>query len=257
MNGDPLDRRRLLTRLASGTALLLSGCDRLSNTAWFPRLLDRATTVSQTVQRALVGQALAPEFPAADISKRPRSNGTHDPQDPVYQALAKNDFVDWRLEVNGLVEKPMRLSLAEVRALPAHTQITRHDCVEGWSYIGKWTGARLGALLDQARPRPKARYVVFFCAAPMQQTLNGVVKYYESIDLTEAYHPQTILAYEMNDAPLQIPYGAPLRLRVERQLGYKMAKYLMRIELVENFSHIGGGRGGYWEDQGYEWYAGI
>ncbi|MGH7038707.1 MAG: molybdopterin-dependent oxidoreductase [Stellaceae bacterium] len=257
MKSDPLDRRRLLTRLASGAALLLSGCDRLSNTTWFPRLLDRATTVNQTVQQALVGQALAPEFPAADISKYPRSNGTHDPQNPVYQALAKNDFVDWRLDVNGLVEKPMRLSLADVRALPARTQITRHDCVEGWSYIGKWTGARLGALLDQARPRPEARYVMFFCADPMQQTLDGVVKYYESLDLAEAYHPQTILAYDMDDAPLPIPYGAPLRLRIERQLGYKMAKYLMRIELVRSFAHIGGGHGGYWEDLGYEWYAGI
>jgi len=257
MKGDPLDRRRLLTRFASGTALLLSGCDRLSNTTWFPRLLDRATTVNQTLQCALVGQALAPEFPASDISRHFKSNGTHDPQDPEYQALARNGFADWRLEVTGLVEKPMRLSLAQIRALPARTQITRHDCVEGWSCIGKWTGAHLGALLDQVRPRPAARYVMFFCADPMQQTLAGVVKYYESIDLAEAYHPQTILAYEMNDAPLQIPYGAPLRLRVERQLGYKMAKYLMRIELVESFAHIGGRHGGYWEDQGYEWYAGI
>ncbi|HJU16176.1 MAG TPA: molybdopterin-binding protein [Stellaceae bacterium] len=259
MTTDPLDRRRLLARIASGAAAgLLAGCDRLSNSTWFPRVLDRAEAVSETVQQTLVGrQALAREYSEADISRNFRPNGTTNPQDAAYQALAKNNFADWRLELTGLVEQPLHLSLAELRALPARTQITRHDCVEGWSCIGKWKGAPLGPLLDRARPRPEARYAVFYCADSMERTLDGEVKYYESLDLASAYHPQTILAYDMNDAPLPVPHGAPLRLRVERQLGYKMAKYLMRIELVRNFGTIGGGHGGYWEDQGYEWYAGI
>ena len=114
--------------------------------------------------------------------------------------------------------------------------------------------ARLGALLQRVGPQPAARYLVFHCADPMDD--DGTL-YYESIDLEDALHPQTLLAYELNDRPLPIANGAPIRLRVERQLGYKMAKYVMAIELVASFRHIGGGKGGYWEDQGYEWHAGI
>jgi DMSO/TMAO reductase YedYZ molybdopterin-dependent catalytic subunit len=153
------------------------------------------------------------------------------------------------------VERPASLSLAELRALPGRTQITRHDCVEGWSAIGKWKGARLAAVLDAVRPKPGARFLVFHCADPMED--DGTEPYYESIDMEDALHPQTILAYELNDKTLPVQNGAPLRLRVERQLGYKQAKYVMRIELVENFERIRGGKGGYWEDQGYEWWAGI
>jgi DMSO/TMAO reductase YedYZ molybdopterin-dependent catalytic subunit len=143
--------------------------------------------------------------------------------------------------------------------MPSRTQITRHDCVEGWSAIAKWTGVPLARVLDLARPLPAARFVVFHCADPMDgsdQAAPGST-YYESLDLDEARHPQTILAYAVNDAPLPVQNGAPLRLRVERQLGYKHAKYLMRIELVERLDNIRGGKGGYWEDLGYEWYAGI
>jgi DMSO/TMAO reductase YedYZ molybdopterin-dependent catalytic subunit len=143
--------------------------------------------------------------------------------------------------------------------MPSRTQITRHDCVEGWSVIGKWTGVPLQALLALAQPRPAARYVVFHCADPMDGSDEQAPgsTYYESIDLIEARHPQTILAYALNDEPLPISNGAPLRLRVERQLGYKHAKYLMRITLVDRLDNIRGGHGGYWEDLGYEWYAGI
>jgi DMSO/TMAO reductase YedYZ molybdopterin-dependent catalytic subunit len=157
--------------------------------------------------------------------------------------------------VGGLVESPLRLSLADLRAMPSRTQITRHDCVEGWSAIGKWTGVPLREVLARARPRANARYVIFRCADPMED--GDDTNYYESIDMDDAYHPQTILAYDLNGSPLPVPNGAPLRLRVERQLGYKMAKYLMAIELVESFDSIRGGKGGYWEDKGYEWYAGI
>ena len=251
-----LARRRFLGGAASGVAaLLLGGCDKLSESAPFVRVLDSAEAVSKYVQRAITGrQATAAEFTEADLSPAFRSNGTHDPDDAGYQALARNGFADWRLDVGGLVERPTQFSLAELRALPSRTQITRHDCVEGWSCIGKWKGVRLSAVFDQVGVRSGARYAMFFCADPMDPFGN---KYYESADLEDAYHPQTILAYEMNDRTLPIPYGAPLRLRNERQLGYKMAKYIMRIELVDSFARIGGGRGGYWEDQGYERYAGI
>jgi DMSO/TMAO reductase YedYZ molybdopterin-dependent catalytic subunit len=139
--------------------------------------------------------------------------------------------------------------------MPSRTQITRHDCVEGWSAIAKWKGTKLSALLDAAQPKREARFVVFHCADPMSD--DGTDFYYESIDFEDAFHPQTILAYELNDAQLPIANGAPLRLRVERQLGYKHAKYVMRIEVVDSFAAIEGGKGGYWEDQGYQWFAGI
>ncbi len=165
----------------------------------------------------------------------------------------------------------MQLSLADLRALPARTQITRHDCVEGWSCIGKWTGTPLSEVLNRAGVKPQAKFVLFHCADKFSQagvpdafdpnqsdTVDGGgVNYYESIDFVDAYHPQTLLAYGLNGQALPVTYGAPLRLRLGRQLGYKQAKYVMRIELVDSFRRFGAGRGGYWEDQGYEWYAGI
>jgi len=251
-----LDRRHVLRHIAGSVGtLMLAGCDRLSQDPDFTRILDTAETVSQFAQKTLTGSnALAREYAETDISSEFRANGTIEPSDPDYQRLAESGFMDWRLEVGGLVARPGSFSLSELKQLPSRTQITRHDCVEGWSCIGKWKGVRLAALLDLVEARPEARYVMFFCADAMD--LSGD-KYYESIDLDGAYHPQTILAYEMNDLPLPIAHGAPLRLRAERQLGYKMAKYIMRIELVADFSQIGDGKGGYWEDQGYEWWAGI
>jgi len=140
-----------------------------------------------------------------------------------------------------------------LRAAPSRTQITRHDCVEGWSAIGEWTGVPLGLLLRRAGLSANARYIVFHCA----DTLLGK-PYYESIDLVDAFHPQTILAHSMNGAPLTIGHGAPLRLRVERQLGYKQAKYVMRLEAVASLAPLHGGKGGFWEDNhNYQWYAGI
>ena len=196
---------------------------------------------------------MAKEFTEADLSPVFPPNGTRNPDNPVYQTLARNGFADWRLEIGGLLQQPASFSLAELRDMPSRTQITRHDCVEGWSAIGKWKGVQLGELLARVQPLPSARYVVFYCADPDEDGQN----YYESIDFADAYHPQTVLAYELNDKTLPIAHGAPVRLRVERQLGYKMAKYVMRIELVESLQAIAGGQGGYWEDQGYEWYAGI
>jgi len=252
-----LQRRRFLTRaIGAGSALFLSGCDALSRTEWFPKVLATGEALSHAAQTLVAPRrAMAQEFGEVDLSPGFRSNGTSMPASAQYRALAAGGFVDYRLEVGGLVEKPASLSLAELRALPSRTQITRHDCVEGWSAIGKWKGARLAALLDAVRPSPDARFVMFYCADPMEDDGTGL--YYESIDLDDAFHPQTLLAYELNDIPLPIPNGAPVRLRVERQLGYKHAKYIMRIELVRSFDKIAGGKGGYWEDQGYEWWAGI
>jgi DMSO/TMAO reductase YedYZ molybdopterin-dependent catalytic subunit len=132
-------------------------------------------------------------------------------------------------------------------------QITRHDCVEGWSAIGKWHGVELSRILDHAGLSTRAKYIVFHCADRF-----GDKPYYESIDLIDAFHPQTILAFGLNGHLLPVPNGAPLRLRVERQLGYKQAKYIQRIEAVASLSRVHGGKGGYWEDNvDYEWYAGI
>jgi DMSO/TMAO reductase YedYZ molybdopterin-dependent catalytic subunit len=156
-----------------------------------------------------------------------------------------------------MVMQPLSLSLAELMAMPARTQITRHDCVEGWSAIGQWRGVVLSHVLAMARVAPAARYVVFYCADDLDDSLDGSGQYYESIDLIDAFHPQTLLAYALNGAPLDPAHGAPLRLRVERQLGYKQAKYITSIVLTDRLGAIKGGNGGYWEDRGYEWYAGI
>ena len=218
-------------------------------------MIGVAESATLRVHRALISRdKLAPEYGEQDISRLFRVNGSDNSADKLYQAHASRGFVDWQLEIGGLVERPAKLSLGELRALPSRTQITRHDCVEGWSCIGKWKGARLGALLQHVGLRPNARYIAFHCADRLQESGPN---YYESIDLVDAFHPQTILAYEMNDGALPIAHGAPLRLRVERQLGYKMAKFVMRIEAVETFAHLGDGKGGYWEDRGYDWYAGI
>jgi DMSO/TMAO reductase YedYZ molybdopterin-dependent catalytic subunit len=252
-----LTRRGLLASVFAGAcALTLGGCQKLSETSWFSRILGTGEKLTYKVQRLLIPRkAMAQEFTKADRSPQFRSNGTAMPNNPAYSALAAKGFADFRLEVGGHVERPMSFSLSDIRALPSRTQTTRHDCVEGWSAIAEWKGARLSAMLEEVRPKPEVRYAVFHCADPMEE--DGSSPYYESIDLEDAFHPQSILAYELNGETLPVANGAPLRLRIERQLGYKMAKYVMRIELVEDFSRIGGGKGGYWEDQGYEWYAGI
>jgi DMSO/TMAO reductase YedYZ molybdopterin-dependent catalytic subunit len=250
-----LDRRHFLG-LAAGSLGLLAGCDRLSDSPSFTAMLRQAQFLSHWAQGHVTGaDALAQEFGDDDITQDFRSNGTSLPASGPYRQLMADGFRDWSLQVGGLVRQPLQLSLAQLKLLPARTQITRHDCVEGWSVIGKWTGVPLGRVLTLAGPLPSARFVVFDCADPMEASPQST--YYESLDLAEAWHPQTILAYGLNDAALPVANGAPLRLRVERQLGYKHAKYLMRIALVDRLDGIRGGKGGYWEDLGYEWYAGI
>jgi len=252
-------RETLLKLIAGGGALSLAGCGLDARSPAALAVLEKAETLTRLAQRALLAprEALAREYRPQDISSYFRPNGSTAPDDADYQDAAKNNFVDWRLTVDGLVTTPLKLSLTDLRALPSRTQITRHDCVEGWSCIAQWKGARLASVLAAARPKPAARFIALFCADTLEQSLDGNGRYYETIDLVDAAHPQTILAYEMNGAPLPVEHGAPLRLRVERQLGYKMAKYVMRIEAIDGFAALGRGRGGFWEDRGYEWYAGI
>ena len=299
-------RRGFLTAAAGLLGVsALGGCDRFAASPTGQRALKAGEDANLFVQRLLLTPAsLAKEFPDSEISPWFKPNGTIEPPDRAYKTLAAKSFDGFKLRVDGLVERPQDLSLADLRALPARTQTTRHDCVEGWSAIGKWTGVPLAEVLQRAGLKPKARYVVFHCADTMEYAMSSgedeaepektanpgmetrpegaenqasdsqaagaeapkpeddesqgtPVRYYESIDLTDAYHPQTILAYDLNGQALPVSNGAPLRLRVERQLGYKQAKYIMRIEVTEGLTGIGDGKGGYWEDRGYEWYAGI
>jgi DMSO/TMAO reductase YedYZ molybdopterin-dependent catalytic subunit len=254
-----LSRRKLLMTAAQGASLLLlSGCEkafnRLQENEKFLSLLESAEGANRRFLRLLTRRnKLAQEFSETEISRYFKPNGNPPPATVEYMTSAKSGWSGWSLEIGGLVKQPIRLSLGEIQAMAPRTQITRHDCVEGWSAIAKWKGVQLSEIMDRVRPATEAKYVVFFC---MDSDSSGS-GYYESIDLKDAHHPQTILAYEMNDRALPIEHGAPLRLRVETQLGYKHAKYINRIEFVAQFNNIQQGRGGYWEDQGYEWYAGI
>ena len=245
-----MKRRNFL--VAAGAAFL-AGCNKVAESAPGAKLLSAAESWHKAAHRFLSNrEALAPEYPRSAISPYFRGNGSVDPTNGDYQTQAANDFANWRLEVRGLVETPLSLTLDNIRRLPQRTQVTRHDCVEGWSAIGEWTGPQLSLLLDAAKLRPEARYIVFRCA----DELSGA-RYYESVDLIDAYHPQTIIAHRLNGEPLPIKNGAPLRMRIERQLGYKHAKYLTAIEAVASLDDLYGGNGGYWEDRGYQWYAGI
>jgi DMSO/TMAO reductase YedYZ molybdopterin-dependent catalytic subunit len=225
-----ITRRNLIASIAAGgSSIALSACTGPTyNPTFQDTVLSAGDWLAYRIQRLIGGNALAPEFSESEMSPVFRTNGNTDPDSSDYKKLAAGNFSDWQLRVDGLVSTPASYSLAQLRAMPSRSQITRHDCVEGWSAIGKWTGVQLGHLLKQVGLQPNA------------------------------FHPQTLLAYAMNDEPLSIGHGAPLRLRVERQLGYKHAKYIMRIEAVAVLSGIGGGRGGFWEDEGdYDWYAGI
>ena len=253
------NRRGLLLGAA---ALGLSACKVLDGAnAKGTVLRNTFESVSGLTYRAqrLIGggHTLAPEYTEADIRQGQRPNGSVDPDGEDYLALSGTGFSGYSLMVTGLVEKPLTIPLAALKTMPSKTQITRHDCVEGWSCIAKWTGVPLATVLNEAKPKANARFAVFHCYDTLERSLSGEVKYYESIDLIDAYHPQTILAYGLNGADLPVANGAPLRLRVERQLGYKMAKYVHTIELVDSFASYGLGYGSYWADRGYEWYAGI
>lgn len=245
-------KRRLF--LASSLASLgLAGCgpvkDSLTNGPFRSALL-----ATEHLNDAVIGtHGMAREYRESDIDRNFRVNGLDTPSDDTYTRLRDGGFRDYRLVVDGLVERPQKLTLAELRAAGDRSQITRHDCVEGWSAIGKWRGVPLATVIAMAKPTPAARYCLFSC---FDRDQNGQ-GYYESLDLGQAAHPQTILALDLNDKPLDPDHGAPVRLKIPTQLGYKSAKWVWRVELVASLRGVYGGTGGYWEDQGYEWYAGI
>jgi DMSO/TMAO reductase YedYZ molybdopterin-dependent catalytic subunit len=258
-------RKLILSRRAlikASLAMPLAGCDafdflRERDNAMRQFMISMNSLTYKSQRLLLSADQLAPEFSPADILQEQHPNGSTDPDTEEYLALQEKSFDDYQLVVDGLVERPLRFSLQSLRDLPQRTQITRHDCVEGWSCIAKWQGVQLKLILDQVGLKPNAKYVVFHCFDAIEKGLSGEILYYESIDMVDARHPQTILAHTMNDKPLPVENGAPLRVRVERQLGYKMAKYIKRIEVVADFAQIGEGHGSYWADRGYEWYAGI
>jgi len=240
--------------LASSISAALAGCSpigtALNNNQGFRKFLESAEGLSHV---AIGTRGLARLYTDADVDRNFRTNGFNPPADASYTSMVADGFRSYKLIVDGAVERRSTFSLAQLRSMARQTQITRHDCVEGWSAIGKWSGVRLSDVLGAAAPRLDARYVVFHC---LDNDGQGNV-YYESLDMHQAAHPQALLALDLNDAPLDAAHGAPVRLRVPTQLGYKSAKWVSRIELVGSYANIYGGGGGYWEDQGYEWYAGI
>ena len=208
--------------------------------------------VDPTRNFLLHGERSVQHYKESDISPYFWVNGAP-PTSEEYRALAQNNFRDWRLEVGGLVKEPLSLSLDDLRAMPVTSQITKHNCIQGWSAVGKWTGVCVTEILDRCQPLPEARYLVFTSYGLDEHSLDGKHYYpfYEVVDFELAKHPQTILAYELNDEPVPIPHGAPLRLRIETVLGYKMVKYLRSIELVEQYDTVGAGHGGSREDTMY------
>lgn len=246
-----MKRRALLAGLG---AMFVGACSKIADSAAGSSLLAAAEDWHRKAHRALSNRtALVREYEKADISPVFRGNGSLTVDTDAYRQHVAEGFANWRLEVGGMVENPMSLSLDQLRAFPQRTQITRHDCVEGWSAIGEWTGPQLSSILETAGIRDDANFIVFRCA----DTLGGY-EYYESVDMVDAMHPQTIVAHKLNGDPLPIKNGAPLRMRIEKQLGYKHPKYLTAIEAVASLDDIGLGKGGYWEDRyDYQWYAGI
>jgi DMSO/TMAO reductase YedYZ molybdopterin-dependent catalytic subunit len=242
-------KRRLFVASLGATSLVACGPVKDQLTTSLHGTLSSAQNLNHLV---LGTRGLAREYKDADVDRDFRVNGLNTPTDNRYMTAARDDFRGYRLAVEGLADRPQAFTLAELRALPLQTQITRHDCVEGWSAIGKWRGAPLATILAMVQPQAGARYVVFSCFDKDDQG----TEYYESLDLHEAAHPQTLLALDLNDRPLDHDHGAPVRLRVPTQLGYKSAKWVRKITLAAAFPSAAS-QGGYWEDQGYQWYAGI
>jgi DMSO/TMAO reductase YedYZ molybdopterin-dependent catalytic subunit len=243
-------RRAIIAGLASAGGFILTRYPKdLPPT--YGNLLRMGDTLTYAAHRALLPQqSLVREYSHKDITSFP-ATGTTNPGvskksvlGDAYSRLQSGAFDDWRLSVEGRVATPRTFSLAELKKLPSRTQITRHTCEEGWTAIGQWTGVPLSLVLDAASILPVARFVVFY----------SYDDWVDSIDLLDALHPQTILAYGMNGRDLPIPHGAPVRLRVERQLGYKSMKYLQRIVVTDEFDD-GGKKGNI--QNGWAWYTGI
>jgi DMSO/TMAO reductase YedYZ molybdopterin-dependent catalytic subunit len=249
-----LTRRRLIATglaAAAGASGLAAAARLAERYGLIPPDHDGIYGVGETLtygaHRLLTSRgSLAREFTRGEISKVAPVNGGP-PESEEYERIASADFADWRLTVDGLVTRPTSFSLAELKRLPARSQITHQACEEGWSFIAEWTGVPLSYLLGAVGVSARARYVVL---VPFDT-------YWDSLDIDEAQHPQTLLAYAMNGAALSAGHGAPLRVRVPRQLGYKSIKYLTRITAVDSLKHVRNGLGSASPDTGYSWYAGI
>jgi DMSO/TMAO reductase YedYZ molybdopterin-dependent catalytic subunit len=198
-------------------------------------------------QRLLTRHSLAREFPRSQISKAPFANGKP-PQGTAYEHLQAGAFADWRLAVDGMVARPASFSLAGLRSYPSRSQITHLACEEGWSFIAEWTGVPLSDVLNVVGILPQARYVVYFSIQP---------GWWDSVDMNDALHPQTLVTYGMNGAELPVGHGGPIRLRVPRQLGYKSVKYVTRLTVTDSLKGFGKGLGSAAPEAGYSWYAGI
>jgi DMSO/TMAO reductase YedYZ molybdopterin-dependent catalytic subunit len=204
-------------------------------------------TLTYAAQRLLTRHSLAREFPRSMISKTPFANEIA-PLNDTFKRLQSGGFAEWRLAVDGMVARPMSLSLSDLRSLPVRSQITEVVCEEGWSYIAEWIGTPLLDVLNAAGVLPQARYVVYFSIEP---------DWWESIDMADARHPQTVLTWAMNDGDLPVGFGGPLRLRVPRQLGYKSVKFITRLTVTDSLKRFGKGLGSASPEGGYAWYAGI
>jgi DMSO/TMAO reductase YedYZ molybdopterin-dependent catalytic subunit len=204
-------------------------------------------TLTYASQSLLTRHSLAREFPRGQISKAPVVNQIA-PLTDTFKRLQAGGFVDWRLSVDGMVNKPTSFSLAQLKSYPSKSQITQLACEEGWSYIAEWIGVPLSHVLDAVGIRPQARYVVYFSFEP---------DWWDSIDMADALHPQTYLAYGMNGGELAVGNGGPLRMRVPRQLGYKSVKFVTRLTVTDSLKGFGKGLGSASPEGGYAWYAGI
>lgn len=204
--------------------------------------------LTYAAQRVLGSHALAREFSHSQISRSPFANEV-DALGDEFNRLEYDGFVEWHLTVDGMAAHPAKFSLAEIRSFPTSSQITMIGCEEGWTYIAEWTGVPLSYILDRVGALPQVRYVVY------RSFQHG---WWDSIDMSDALHSQTLVATGMNGTNLPVPFGGPLRLRVARQLGYKNIKYLNHLTLTDNPKPFGkGGTGGAASDAGYAWYAGI
>jgi DMSO/TMAO reductase YedYZ molybdopterin-dependent catalytic subunit len=205
------------------------------------------TTLTYAAQRLLTTHSLAREFPRSMISKSPFANETPPPTD-IFKSRQAVGLSNWRLAVDGMVARPASLSLSDLKRFPVRSQITEVACEEGWSYIAEWIGTPLIEVLNAVGLLPQARYVVYFSTDS---------EWWESVDMSDALHPQTLLTYAMNDGDLPVSFGGPLRMRVPRQLGYKSLKYVTRLTVTDSLKSFGKGLGSAEPEGGYSWYAGI
>jgi len=210
-------------------------------------LYGAGETLTYAAQRLLTGHALAREFDRSQISRDPFANRTR-PLGEEFQRLQQAEFAEWRVVVDGMAARPTSFSLEELRGFPSRSQITMLTCEEGWSYIAEWTGVPLSYVLGRVGALPQVRYVVYRTIQSFQ---------WGSLDMADALHPQTLLALSMNGSALSVPHGAPVRLRLPRQLGYKNLKYISRLTLTDSVKGFGKGLGQGSTERGYAWYAGI